>query len=764
MCLIPARLAAVILLAVLLASGAIMVSGRTSVSAQPALASPGTRVASYTPHAPITITSDAGFNATNGVTGGTGTATDPYVISGWYIVTVNTTAISITGTTAYFVIRDVFLNGTTYFAKGIWANTLHATVENSSFLGQGLAIIAVGPNFVIRDNRIVANGTAIVAGSNATITGNSISALDVNSSWSVGVDAYWAHNVTVTHNDFNHAIVYFRCTDGGVVADNVNVNGSNIFMASSRHVLLFHNTLLNSGGSDDMYYDDHGMGCWWAPGNNTWDAGYPSGGNYWSSFTGVDDCSGPSQNVCTGGDGIGDTPMPIYTFNKSAPGNFTDRYPLMQPARGPIPALFYTLYGSATAGWGRTATTITNPGPTLVGYAGVPVNLTLYSVDNTTHAWYLDLNGNQAIDPGEPLTPNFTWGDIVWFVFTPTQAGNFTYYCPFHPSAMHGTFEILPSIPSPPPPPAPIPSLHVTPTLGNLSTLFVANASRSSSGSPPTSLEYRWDWDGDGVWDTPWSSDPTSSHTFAAGGTYSVVVEVRNGYGGTAQAGETVQVDNEPPSTVANLAGTLGNRSWFRSAVTVTLIPSDDVSGIAATRFSVDGAAWSTYTAPVTISSDGIHTISFASTDVAGNAETRHTMTIKIDSSPPDVTITAPPSTTSSPLTITWLASDGVSGIDHYEVSADNSSFVDVGGALSLPLSLAPGYHEVRVLAVDLAGNAAMATQVFLIPGPAVTPAQGPSPLGLVLAAGLGIVGVAVAAAWYVTRRGRPRVPPEKKP
>ena len=39
-----------------------------------------------------------------------------------------------------------------------------------------------------------------------------------------------------------------------------------------------------------------------------WDNGYPSGGNYWSNYTGVDQMSGANQNQ-QGSDGIGDTPM-----------------------------------------------------------------------------------------------------------------------------------------------------------------------------------------------------------------------------------------------------------------------------------------------------------------------------------------------------------------------------------------------------------------------------------------------------------------------
>jgi parallel beta-helix repeat protein len=47
---------------------------------------------------------------------------------------------------------------------------------------------------------------------------------------------------------------------------------------------------------------------------NVWDDGYPSGGNYWSDYTGVD----------ANGDGIGDTPYIIDANN-------TDRYPVMHP-------------------------------------------------------------------------------------------------------------------------------------------------------------------------------------------------------------------------------------------------------------------------------------------------------------------------------------------------------------------------------------------------------------------------------------------------
>jgi parallel beta-helix repeat protein len=60
---------------------------------------------------------------------------------------------------------------------------------------------------------------------------------------------------------------------------------------------------------------------------NTWDDGYPFGGNYWSVYTGADEKSGSNQDLL-GSDGLGDTPYVIDASNQ-------DRYPLMKPYGGP---------------------------------------------------------------------------------------------------------------------------------------------------------------------------------------------------------------------------------------------------------------------------------------------------------------------------------------------------------------------------------------------------------------------------------------------
>jgi hypothetical protein len=90
------------------------------------------------------------------------------------------------------------------------------------------------------------------------------------------------------------------------------------------------------------------------------------------------------------------------------------------------------------------------------------------------------------------------------------------------------------------------------------------------------------------------------------------------------------RVDNTEPSTGHNAPG-----GWQSSGVSVSLSPSDGGSGVANTQYSVDGGGWNSGTT-VNVSGDGIHTISFFSTDVAGNIESPKTATVMIDSTPPD--------------------------------------------------------------------------------------------------------------------------------
>lgn len=107
-------------------------------------------------------------------------------------------------------------------------------------------------------------------------------------------------------------------------------SGIELFYRASRNTItdneISHNSIgVNNGRYNAIYHNNFIDNSIQATGSslNSWDDGYPSGGNYWSDYTGVDLRSGPNQDQ-PGSDGIGDTPRVIS-------GSRQDNYPLMQP-------------------------------------------------------------------------------------------------------------------------------------------------------------------------------------------------------------------------------------------------------------------------------------------------------------------------------------------------------------------------------------------------------------------------------------------------
>jgi len=92
-----------------------------------------------TQHEPISIVGDQEFTAENGVTAGSGTSSDPYIIEGWEIGP-NEKYISllILNTRAYFTVRDVHI-----FTADIgisMSNVTHGRVEGSVFWNTSIGV------------------------------------------------------------------------------------------------------------------------------------------------------------------------------------------------------------------------------------------------------------------------------------------------------------------------------------------------------------------------------------------------------------------------------------------------------------------------------------------------------------------------------------------------------------------------------------------------------------------------------------------------
>jgi formylglycine-generating enzyme required for sulfatase activity len=106
----------------------------------------------------------------------------------------------------------------------------------------------------------------------------------------------------------------------------------------------------------------------------------------------------------------------------------------------------------------------------------------------------------------------------------------------------------------------PTASFTASPAQGTTESIFQLDASGSSDAEDPVSdLQVRWDWESDGTWDTQWSTTKTSSCQYAAAGTKTIKLEVKDTDGATDDTTQTVTVTGEPPipgETVLVPAGT----------------------------------------------------------------------------------------------------------------------------------------------------------------------------------------------------------------
>src|SRR5467141_1543538 len=342
------------------------------------LFSPQVRASTLVAHTQILINGDFKFTAANGVTGGTGTVSDPYLIAGWNINVCWQCpyyGIEVANTTAYFRIFNVTVSSqiTGQPATDILLkNATNGRIDNS--VGQDGSIFCCGGIIVESSTNIVVNANNVEAGTcnnfsscstydtvgaygstNVAISGNSIRAdasgnvLGVKGSLNVSI-----LNNTILMNGLAPIGAPWAPSNGIVLSSSGNVKISqnsvydaacsahspaeSIIVGGSSSVQIFGNNVTNSyscgsgivlqSATGSLVYhnnlvnssvqasDDN-------PGKNQWDNGYPTRGNFWSDYQTVDNCSGSSQNVCPSPDGISDTP---YTFSPSQ-----DKYPLMTP-------------------------------------------------------------------------------------------------------------------------------------------------------------------------------------------------------------------------------------------------------------------------------------------------------------------------------------------------------------------------------------------------------------------------------------------------
>jgi len=115
----------------------------------------------------------------------------------------------------------------------------------------------------------------------------------------------------------------------GELTNNITIANNTVF--SNLWYGIHLNEYSNYNQIDHNNFIDNANQAYDAGQNNAWDNGYPSGGNYWSDYNGVDFNSTPTQDVPPP-DGIGDTP---YSNIDGSTGS-EDQYPLMDEVMPPF--------------------------------------------------------------------------------------------------------------------------------------------------------------------------------------------------------------------------------------------------------------------------------------------------------------------------------------------------------------------------------------------------------------------------------------------
>jgi parallel beta-helix repeat protein len=197
----------------------------------------------------------------------------------------------------------------------ILANCTNITIENQKFSNCSVGIELGFSKYInTRGNVRISNNTfgILLCWSNANdITGNILT----NNNNGIYVLRSEENNITCNIALNNTYGFYFNEADkNNITGNDLLGNEYGIYIQwGSNTNRYYHNNFINN----IVHASD--------PHTNQWDNGYPSGGNYWSNYTGVDINSTPAQDVPPS-DGIGDTPYKIDS-------NTQDNYPLMNPIK-----------------------------------------------------------------------------------------------------------------------------------------------------------------------------------------------------------------------------------------------------------------------------------------------------------------------------------------------------------------------------------------------------------------------------------------------
>ncbi|MHA1962599.1 MAG: right-handed parallel beta-helix repeat-containing protein [Candidatus Thorarchaeota archaeon] len=210
----------------------------------------------------------------------------------------------------------------------LFEQSANTSVSNNTVLHNqdGISLYDARENTLIQNKaRFNDNGIFTYGAIFNWITNNTIS----NNSAGISFDGSTSNMINHNTISNNSAGISFDASISNIIRSNtISTNSVGVYLTHTDN-LVYHNSFINN---TEQAVDSGFFGF------NQWDNGYPSGGNYWSDYTGIDVKMGPRQDN-PGKDGIGDTP---YNFQV----NSRDRYPLlysMEFARHRPPIMKYAI-------------------------------------------------------------------------------------------------------------------------------------------------------------------------------------------------------------------------------------------------------------------------------------------------------------------------------------------------------------------------------------------------------------------------------------
>ncbi|TGE33185.1 hypothetical protein E4K68_06665 [Desulfosporosinus sp. Sb-LF] len=238
----------------------------------------------------------------------------------------------------------------------------------------------------------------------------------------------------------------------------------------------------------------------------------------------------------------------------------------------------------------------------------------------------------------------------------------------------------------------------------NCQTIPVSWKTATTSGSPAAILS-SWKLD-KGVW-SDYDPKITSTSYLLTEGDHMFSLQAKQEGVVSAVATQQLGVDLTAPVVTATpiSASQLNANGWYNKDVTVRFNGTDALSGIAKTDDAVT-------------KSEGINSdIKGSATDNAGNIGYSDALTVKVDETAPTIDIsgiaTAYTVGDAQP-TVTWTATDALSGIDTSSGTLPTGSQIDIS---------TPGDKTFTVIATDNAGNTASKTVSYAVaPKPILDP------------------------------------------